>query len=203
MSRPSTRHASNGARDAGRGCLAVALSVGAAITLLWAVTWVTSFDRTTSDRLPTLQERVEWAEINGPPYGNLPSAALAPLDGEPADSTVVFDRWSKSYAFLGPSTRTLHVVARVPPDSLDAWHRRAWGWVGPAKLERGLPINSDPETEWLATLPPGPPTDGLTEWYGGRRAAVGIDRARGIVAYRESVHDTHRRARWWWPFWDY
>lgn len=179
--------------------LAFVASAACAAGITLATSWVGSFERTTSASAPTVEARADWMRRQG-----LPSATLAPVGGQPADSTVVYSRWWRRPFFAFGRTRALHLVARVPPDSLDLWHRPAQESVGPGAVlvTPGLERTRSPETDWLGTLPPGPPTSGVTEWYGTRHRMVGLDRERGIVAYRMSVDDTHYRVRPW-PFGDF
>ena len=104
--------------------------------------------------------------IGAKPYADLGDA--------PADSAVVFSvhhRDNSGGMIPGPSDWSDLVVARVPPDSLDAWRE-------------GMPPTEAPGPSRLRGLPDGPPTDGVTERYGWPHHAVGLDRRRGVVVLR-------------------
>ena len=127
--------------------------------------------RVESPEIATWDERREVldAYLLGKPYA-------PPRPGEPADSALVFGLfYQNNGGFVpGPSDWTIRVLTRVPPDSLGAW-------IGE------LAPSDSVETAWLASLPPGPPRDGLSEWYGDAFRAVGVDRRRGVVAFRTST----------------
>lgn len=107
--------------------------------------------------------------LTGKPYA-------PPRPSAPADSALVFGLFYQNNGGVvpGPSDWSIRVLTRVPPDSLDVW-------VGE------LAPSDSVDTRWLASLPPGPPRDGLTEWYGDAFRSVGVDRRRGIVAFRSST----------------
>ena len=125
-----------------------------------------------SDSLATSAERADFLDRYAP---GLPVAR--PADGTPPDSALVFDVWMRNNSgglVPGPSDWSFRVLARVDSADLDTW--------------RGdLALSESVDTGWLESLPPGPPRDGLTEWYGGAFRSVGIDRARGVVAYRSAT----------------
>ena len=79
----------------------------------------------------------------------------------------------------GPSDWDVRVIATAPADELAAW------------VPANLPRVAKPDRAWLKTVPTDLDLGGITEWYGvdfaNRRDAVGIDRARRIVAYRRQA----------------
>lgn len=119
----------------------------------------------------------EWAErralldryVTGKPYA-------PPAPGEPADSALVFGLFYQNNSGLvpGPSDWSIRILTRVPPDSLDVW-------IG------DLAPSDSVDTGWLESLPAGPPRDGVSAWYGDAFRSVGVDRARGIIAFRSST----------------
>ncbi|MEM0963799.1 MAG: hypothetical protein AAGK21_14825 [Bacteroidota bacterium] len=127
---------------------------------------------TDSSEIETLDGRVAFldAYLGSRPYADLPA-------GTPADSGLVFSVWyqnNESGILPGPSDWMIDVVARVPPNSLDSWRE-------------GIPRADSVEGEWLRSRSSGPPVDGINEWYGDSSRLVGIDRQRGVVAFRWST----------------
>lgn len=74
---------------------------------------------TSSDSLATFEARVAFLEnyLPGRRY-------LAPDDGAPPDSALVFDVWMRNNSggiVPGPSDWSIRVLARVAPQDLDMW----------------------------------------------------------------------------------
>ena len=71
-----------------------------------------------------------------------------------------------------PSEYDVRLVARVPTAELNDWVP-----PGVKPVETG-------DTVWLDAVPGSEKAADITEWYAEPRRIVGIDRLRGIVAYR-------------------
>ena len=124
--------------------------------------------RTDSSAVPTVAERAAILK----PY--------VPFDR--TYETLDFDIYYQNNAgggVPGPSDWDVRVIATVPAGELVAW------------VPTNLPRVAKPDRAWLATVPTDLDLTGITEWYGvdyaDRRDAVGIDRARRIVAYRRQA----------------
>ena len=118
-----------------------------------------------------------WAERRALLDTYLSGKAYAPpAAGAPPDSALVFGLFYQNNGGLvpGPSDWSIRVLTRVPPGSLDVW-------IG------DLAPSGAVDAGWLASLPAGPPRDGLREWHGDAFRSVGVDRARSIVAFRSST----------------
>jgi hypothetical protein len=74
----------------------------------------------------------------------------------------------------GPSDWDIRLIAVVPPTDVD-------GWI-PTDVDK----NDGSPLQWLRDLPGSIEKDGITEWYSKSGTEVGIDRARSIVAYRNT-----------------
>ena len=74
----------------------------------------------------------------------------------------------------GPSDWDIRLIAEVPSADLDDWI--------PSDTEKG----DGPSPPWLGDLPGAIAREGIAEWYRKAAIEVGIDRARSIVAYRNT-----------------
>ena len=153
---------------------ALGLAFVGGATTLWLVSQPSGPPSVTmpSDSLATFAERAAFLDryLPGKPVA-------APADGTPPDSALVFDVWMRNNSgglVPGPSDWSIRVLARVDSADLDAWR----GDLAPA---------DSVDTTWLEGVPAGPLRDGLTEWYGDAFRSVGIDRARGVVAFRSAT----------------
>jgi hypothetical protein len=74
----------------------------------------------------------------------------------------------------GPSDWDVRLIAVVPPKDVDGW------------IPAGVDKDEGAPPQWVRDLPGTIENDGITEWYGKSGTEVGIDRARSIVAYRNT-----------------
>jgi len=70
-----------------------------------------------------------------------------------------------------PSEWNIRLVATVPANEIDDWIA-------------GLPIAKEVETDWVSAIANAPVDLKAFEWHLDKNRTVGIDRARGIVLYR-------------------
>ncbi len=73
-----------------------------------------------------------------------------------------------------PSDWDIRLIAAVPPTDVDSWI--------PTHAEK----DDGPPPQWLQDLPGSIERYGIKEWYRKLGTQVGIDRARSIVAYRNT-----------------
>ena len=74
----------------------------------------------------------------------------------------------------GPSDWNILLVATVPASELPAW------------IPAGVAASPNPDAAWLKSVPTSLDLSGVQEWYLDGKRAVGLDRAKRIVAYRLS-----------------
>jgi hypothetical protein len=74
----------------------------------------------------------------------------------------------------GPSDWDIRVVAQVPPAELENW------FSGMKKAEKQ-------EIDWIEGIPTMIDYSGVSDWYFGRGAFVGIDERHSVVLYRNAT----------------
>jgi len=74
----------------------------------------------------------------------------------------------------GSSDWDIRLIAAVPPTDVDGW------------IPTGAEKKDGSPPQWLRDLPGSIEREGITEWYRKSGAELGIDRARSIVAYRNT-----------------
>jgi len=116
---------------------------------------------TSSDSLPSLEERIEFLQ-----------------------RYVTFRRTYTDLGFHvayhnnsggrvpGPSEWDIRLVAVVPSAELTEW------------VPVGAAVKDSVDTGWLNGVPGAERAAGISEWYDGPGIQVGIDRERSVVAYR-------------------
>lgn len=72
----------------------------------------------------------------------------------------------------GPSDWDVRLVAQVPVGELDDW------------IDQGMTASSAPTQAWHVDTTKEIDTANVVEWYADSGRSVGIDRVKGIVAYR-------------------
>lgn len=116
---------------------------------------------TSSTAIPSLDERIEFLQR----YVKFRRHYRA------LDFRVVY-RNNSGGRMPGPSEWDIRIVADVPPQDLASW------------VPPGAAADPKPSTAWLAGVPGAERAAGVTEWYSSPGQAVGLDRARSVVAFR-------------------
>lgn len=138
-----------------------------------------------SSARPTSQDRNSQL---GPPTASETSSTRPKLEDRIAfiEQYVTFDRTylkleydvvyhNNSGRVPGPSDWDIKILAVVPANEIDQWV--------PTKASKA----DTPPSSWLSTMPDSISTQGVTEWYTRGTTVVGIDRATGTIAYRNTA----------------
>lgn len=117
--------------------------------------------KTTSDTLPSLEQRVEFLQryvTFRRSYRDL--------------GFYIYDKNNGGGLVPGPSEWDIRLIAKVPPEELPQW------------LRADLVASPTAETDWLNGVPGADWATGIKEWYTRPGAVLGINRERSVVAYR-------------------
>jgi hypothetical protein len=138
--------------------------------------------------LPFLSLIILGCSESGPPSTATTSSEFATLEEKVAflNQYVSFDRSYEQLDFSvtyhnnsggmvpGPSDWDIRIVARVPSAELGNWS---------SELKK---IQS-PEIEWVEGIHTAIDYSGVSDWYFGRGATVGIDETRSVILYRNAT----------------
>ena len=125
---------------------------------------------------------------SGPPSTDITSEAFGSLAEKTSflKQYVTFDRPYETVDFAivyhnnsgglipGPSDWDIRIIAQVPQGSLS-------DWLPDAGAEK-----PHDDRIWLTTVPTTMACSGITQWFQAGHTVVGVDRARSIVAYRNT-----------------
>jgi hypothetical protein len=120
-----------------------------------------SSTNTSSDTLPSLQQRVEFLE------------RYVTFHRDYSDLGFHIVYYNNGGGMVpGPSEWDIRLVAKVPSAELAAW------------VPSGLAATPSADTQWLAVVPGAGQANRIREWYASPGLIVGIDRQHSVVAYR-------------------